>query len=252
MKNKVFTTFIVDDEPAANQSLEALLKEEKSVEITGIFNEPEELLAAIKNNCPDLIFLDIEMPVMDGFSLLKLIREEKYTPNIIFVTAFNSYAIEAIKQSAFDYLLKPVSPAELSMALRRLEQIQKNKIEEKIDRLIQSLHPINKIKLENSGGFVLIEPGEIIYCNADWNYSEIYLTNGKKEIVTMNIGKVEHILPYSVFFRINRSTIINLAFVTKINRMLRKCILTHNGTELSFKIPRDKIKKLEEHLRNIS
>jgi two-component system LytT family response regulator len=245
VKGKIYTAFVVDDEPAATAEMLTLLKDHEFIEITGVFNDSDKVIQTLKSTCPDIVFLDVQMPGKDGFTVLKEIRSAKLNPYIVFVTAYNEYAVEAIRQSAFDYLLKPVEPAELANTLNRILQQPRENIADKLDKLIESFDHDHKIKLESSGGFLLVEPKDIFYCLADWNYTEVHLTNGQKEIVSMNIGRVEKLLSNASFFRISRSAIINLAYIVKVNRILRKCVIKNNGQEVSFSIPRSNIPKLE-------
>lgn len=111
--------FIVDDDPDAVARLEILLRKHSDIKICGSETDPEQSVYQIRSNKPDLILLDIEMPGIGGFDILNIIRETDYPPGVIFVTGYDKYAIKAIRESAFDYLLKPVDPKELRIALEK-------------------------------------------------------------------------------------------------------------------------------------
>lgn len=112
---------IIDDEPEVRKRLESLLKKVENVEVTGSFGEPEKAIKGVINHNPDLVFIDIELPRLNGFEVIEKIREEGSNPTFIFVTAFNQYAIKAIKAAAFDFILKPVGIDELSQVISRFE-----------------------------------------------------------------------------------------------------------------------------------
>lgn len=144
--------------------------------------------------------------------------------------------------------MKPVEASDLQSALDRLPSQKPYNLENKIDLLLAELEGKHKIKLDSSGSFILVDPNEIIYCQADWNYSEVYLTGDRREVLSMSIGKLEERLISSRFFRINRSIIINIDYLVKVKRILRKCILKQNAQEYSFSIPRANIRELEKRM----
>ena len=245
---KSITAILVDDEPEANRILFQQLTTSGQVQVLGMAGDVNSGLTLLNTHNPDIVFLDIDMPGKGGFDFVRQMQQHRGKAAVIFVTAYNQYAIEAIRVSAFDYLLKPVEQEELNKVLDRFQQMTLSGLELKIDRLLSELDGNHKIKLDSSGSFILVDPAEIIYCQADWNYTEVFLTGGRKEVLTMSIGKLENHLLSGRFFRISRSVIINLDYLMKVKRLLRKCILKQDGIEYSFSIPRANIRELEKKL----
>ncbi len=144
--------------------------------------------------------------------------------------------MQALKAGAFDYLLKPVDPNEL---LRVISRYREKKIHQ------HQPEPANKIRFNTLGGFMLINPEEILYCQAQANYTDIYLTSQHKHTISLNIGSIEKVLSQPQFFRISRSNIINVRFLAEINRGKRFCVLTAGQVSVSLKIAQERIKELE-------
>jgi two-component system, LytTR family, response regulator len=248
MHNRQIRAIIVDDEEKAINNLETLLKNFPQVQIIDKSTDPEKALGKILFHKPDLLFMDIEMPGKTGFEIVTEVYRCGLKPDIIFVTAYDRFAITAIRYAAFDYLLKPVSHEELKNALDRLmEKTNETDKDDQIKMLIEKTSK-HKIKFANAGGFILINPEDIIYIEADWNYSDIYLSKDIKEVVSMNIGSVEELLPKEDFFRINRSIIINVNYLARVIRKKLTAVLIKEGQEYLFKIPILKIRGLERFM----
>lgn len=251
MNTRRITTILVDDEFAAIASLEQLLAKYPEIAVINTSTNPKSSLDYIIQNQPDVVFLDVQMPEMSGFEVIEALDREGVHPVIIFVTAYDHYAIEAIHHAAFDYLLKPVDEKELARVINRLLQDATKKDNVNMFRsLLGKINPVKRIKLSTTGGFILLNTSDIIYIEADWNYSDIYLADGSKQLVTTNVGSLEKILPVQDFHKINRSIIINLNYLAKVNRLKRLAILETAGKEFKFKIPLLNIRKLENRLEN--
>ena len=241
------TAFIVDDEPDARQALEMLLQKEfPQIEIAAQTDNAQNALELIMDKSPDLLFLDIQMPGKDGFWLADKISKLKYKPCIIFVTAYDEYAIEAIKYAAFDFLTKPVIPEVLRETISRFNESKaENNHNQKFDRLNEFLNR-NKIKFITLEGFVLIDYSNIIYCEADGNYTNIHLVDGKKEIVSLQLGVIEKKLSDFSFIRVNRSLLININYIQKFNRLKRTVSLSDGLQKYEFKVSSSGVKRLKE------
>ncbi len=240
---------IVDDEPSAIANLETLLKTYPEIGIIETVTDATKAVDVIKQENPDVVFLDIQMPGKTGFDIVRDLLDTDYCPAIIFSTAFDQFAIEAIRHAAFDFLVKPVNPVELKQAIDRLQYIQpKPGREDQLRRLIEKTLSKPRIKISNTGGFTLINPDDIIYIQADWNYAELFFNKEKSELATMNIGAIEETLPPHDFFRISRSLIINVTYLTKVSRKKREATLIKEGQEYKFPIPLLNIRKLERFL----
>ena len=243
---KTISCIIVDDETSSTNELSNLLSEHKQVNILATVNDPLCAIATIIKHKPNLLFLDIQMPEMDGFQLLEALNHTYDKPFVIFVTAFDKFAIQAVRAAAFDYLLKPVDRNELSLAIERFTSIHKHENYEKHYTQLIEQAAKKKIKFNTTGGFTLIDPQEIIYIQADWNYSEIHFSKDKHDVVALNLGTVENMLPKGCFARINRSVIVNVSYLDKVQRAKRKCFLKKDDVTYEFKIPIIRIRFLEE------
>ncbi len=173
-----------------------------------------------------MLFLDVEMPGKTGFDLVTDLKRLNIQTCIVFQTAFDKYAIHAIKNAAFDYLLKPIDPNELREVVAKYRASKDTSIlSGRIDELLSHLNQHKKMRFNTRQGFIMIDPAEIVYCQADWSYTEVYLSTGQKIVVSMNIGKVGDLLDPERFFRLNRSVIVNLESIAAVDRKSHKCVI---------------------------
>lgn len=239
---------IIDDEEHCIIKLKEYLDNKPYINLISAVSDPEKALGQILDIKPDLIFLDIQMPGKSGFEILQALEKTSVKPLVIFVTAFNDYVIQAIRAAAFDYLLKPVDLTELAVAVERAINKINLKKEESSYACLLELYSDKKIRFNSTGGFIMMDPKEIIFVQADWNYSEIHTNRNKFELVTMNLGSIEQLLPSIDFVRINRSVIVNLKYLVRVQRLKRICILKNDNDIFAFKIPLRRIRELEERL----
>lgn len=210
---------IVDDELGARESLSKMI--EKNCKQLEVVAKADSMLTAyevINTLKPDLVFLDIEMPNGNAFDLLEKFKEIDF--NIIFTTAYDHYAIKAIKFSAVDYILKPIDPEELVLAVKRLENKigQKSSLNSQFKTLLSNVKPGNKLKkvgIPDGDGLIFINLADIIRCDSDGNYTFFILTSGKKIIASRTLGEYEQMFADDNFFRVHRSHLINLEHVKK-------------------------------------
>jgi len=202
-------TIIIDDEIKASKMLEIELKKLfPHIEIIGVFQNPENGIEAINQQYPDLVFLDIEMPKKSGFDVLKGCSYRKM--QVIFVTAYSEYALEAIKANALDYILKPIDNDELREAVKKAEKkIEENKFNQ-FQFLLEKLEEGEKefVKIPSGDQILFFKPEEIIYCKAESNYTSIISTK-QKLLVSKTLKYMEELLPRDSFIRIHQSFIIN-------------------------------------------
>ena len=217
---------IIDDENKAVKNLSSLLSLYQKITIVGSANNAasaRELINAIK---PDLIFLDVNMPGETGFEMLEKLTERQF--EVIFVTAHDEYALRALRANAIDYIQKPIDIDELKNAIDKACQTIEKKAGVPIDNtqlsnlsdMIKKLNTnqdIEKITIPHLGGFKIIELTDIMYFEGDGNYTTLYLQSMEKIVVTRQLGIFEEILPASTFFRIHKSTIVNLKHVIGYN-----------------------------------
>jgi two-component system LytT family response regulator len=211
---------IVDDELGARESLSKMIEKNcKQLEIVAKADSALAAFEAITTKQPQLVFLDIEMPNGNAFDLLEKFKEINF--NIIFTTAYDHYAIKAIKFSAVDYILKPIDPEELVEAVKRFEKKQQGEpsvLDKQFKTLLSNVRPENKLKkvgIPDGDGLIFINLSDIIRCESDGNYTFFILTSGKKIIASRTLGEYEQMFTEDNFFRIHRSHLINLQHVKK-------------------------------------
>ncbi len=246
MANSRIKTIIVDDEPDAIDLLKNLLKDFPEIDVVTSANNAIMAYKAILQHQPDLLFLDIQMPLESGIELSERLSKLSVHPAIIFVTAYDKYAISAIKHAALDYILKPVNRSELKEAIFRFKTSQQQtRLAEKLDVLYAHFTHPTKLRFNTRTGFLMIDPAEIVYFQAEGNYTEIFTTQGKKELVSSNLGKIGKTLPPELFYRISRFNIVNLNFISRLDRKSKSCEIGINGTTFNLPIPKNQIKELD-------
>ena len=203
-----FKSIIVDDEELARDDLKALLKDFPEIEIIGEAETAEEAKTLINKLNPNLIFLDIQMPGKSGFEMLEDIETDA---KIIFVTAYDEFAIRAFEVSAKDYLLKPVNKERLSRAIERIKQEQESE-----GNIQTNLLFTDSIFLLVNNHYQFVKIYSIIKITSAGNYSEIYTSSGVKGLVLKSLKEWEARLPSNYFVRIHRNAIINLEFVDHV------------------------------------
>jgi len=213
---------IVDDEEYSRKSLYFLLQENcPEVIIEGIAGSVEEARKIIEQKSFDLVFLDIAMPKENGFELLPTLQNNNIL--VVFITAFDQYALKALKASAVDYLLKPIDISELKIAVQKsierkeiIKPVQTSSDNLPLNALTQNLNNqnrIDKITLPHTHGFHIVDTASIIYIEADSNYSIFHLKDGGKLVISKPLKEFEDILDASDFVRIHKSVLINLQYV---------------------------------------
>lgn len=237
---------IVDDESKAIQSLSWELSNfEESVEVINTFTSPEEAVDFIANNKIDCLFLDIEMPTMDGFQFLEKLPKKDFA--VVITTAYDEYAIKALKNEAVDYLLKPIDTDDLEKTLEKIKKHNKTIAEvdntEKIEEMLLTFNQKfskKKITITADGKLIFLEPFEIVFIESDGNYSSIFLNTGKKIVITKKLKEVNELLPKDHFFRIHNSYIVNLDKIKEFYKTDGYVMLEGN-----HKIPVSRQKKSE-------
>lgn len=244
--NQPVRVLIVDDEERARDLLERLISRFSGVEVCGKASSADEALEMVIAGQPDLVFLDVQMPEKNGFQLVEYLKKYMLNTPVVFVTAHAEFAIPALKVSAFDYLLKPVMMEQLNETILRFKAEKVRRRQEKTFE--KRPETPGKLKFNTRTGYVLIAPDEIIYCEADVNYTTFHLGNDNTEVVTVNLGHVEEML--STFYRISRSILINSAFLKKADRLKRKCLLEKGTEKIWLDISPQHIRELEKLIDN--
>jgi two-component system, LytTR family, response regulator len=233
-------TIIVDDEPSAVNVLALLLKKKckEDVEVVATSTSPFEGKALIEQHHPDLVFLDIEMPGMSGVDLLRSFTNPTF--RVIFVTAFDAYAVEAFRLSALDYLLKPVEGDDIVRAVNKIKS-DINRNENTISSQLQQLEKIlmhntssaeTKIGIGMAEKIVFVNISDIIYCEANGSYTSVFLQDGTRLVASKSLGDFELQLGEHKFFRIHHSSLINMKRVKEFQRHDGGYVIMENGKQL--------------------
>ena len=213
---------LIDDEMHCLKTLQMLLKEYcLNVEVLEKCSEAAAGLKAIEMHKPDLVFLDIEMPQMNGFEMLEQLPQINFA--VIFTTGYDQYAIRAFHFSALDYLLKPIEPKELTDAVKKVEEQRHLPMPEQFEMLLKKISGVNsgftKIAVPTAEGFELIAATDVIYFEAQSNYTHIFLKNKNKIIACRTLKKIEEqIQDYNFFVRVHNSYMVNLNEVVRYVR----------------------------------
>lgn len=231
----MINALIIDDEPYCCESLAMLLEEYcPEVAVTGIFNDGSDALIAIRKQAPGLVFLDVEMPKMNGFDMLKQLPAVNF--EIIFTTSYDQYALKAIRFSAIDYLLKPIDTDELQNAVQKVIRRSQKPIAEQLEILMQKIQkpsaPISKIALATMEGLQMIAVDIIISCESDSNYTTLHLKNNKKMVVCRNLKDMEELLEEHSFARVHRCYLVNLNEVEKFVKGEGGYLIMSDGTSI--------------------
>lgn len=259
---KTYTAIVIDDEKNVRGALELLLKQYcPEISVCGLAASAQEGRELLKVHEVDFIFLDISMPKEDGFAFLRSIDKEKY--GIIFTTAYQEYALRALRANAIDYLLKPINYLELCEAVDKAIQyheLRLNKSEilsiykESLNNLPEQVHqenqPIEKITVAEQFGFRMVRVAEIMYLQADSNYTIIHLSGLNKVVATRTLSDFEKLLDPPVFFRIHKSTIINMNYLGAYSSYEGNFAELNDGTQLS--ISRRKVNEFRDAVKLFS
>jgi two-component system, LytTR family, response regulator len=259
-------TLIVDDEPLARRNLRVLLEKDPQIEIVDECRNGREAVKAINSLSPDLIFLDIQMPELDGFDVLARVGPEQIQA-IVFVTAFDQYALKAFEVHALDYLLKPFDDERFAYALRRAKsQIEAREINRISKRLLALLEERESQRAENaigdkgyltrlmikaSGRVVLLKVGEIDFIEADGNYAKLHVGR-KSHLLREKMHDLEVRLDPAQFVRIHRSVIVNLDRIKELHPHFNGdyIVILEDGRQL--RLSRTRRENLEARLKAVS
>jgi two-component system LytT family response regulator len=209
-------SIIVDDELKSRESLKKILLSFcDDVDVLATCQSVAEGLVAIGQLKPDVVFLDVQMQGETGFDLLAKLPAIDF--NVIFTTAHSEYAIKAIKFSAIDYLLKPIDVQEIQKALEKVRTKQNGSILERMQQLLQNVKNPNtatyKLALPTSEGLTFIKVNDVLYLKASGNYTEIFMNDGQKYLVSRHLKEYDDLLTDQNFFRVHHSSLINLNYI---------------------------------------
>lgn len=219
-----FKAILVDDEIEALDSLEILLTKFDEIEVIGKITNPLDVFPALFRREPDIIFMDVKMPKIDGIELVEKIKECCPKIPIIFVTAFENYSLEAARNNAFSYLLKPVNRIELDEVIKKvLNYLTTRTPEEKL-----------RVPISSKNQTILVNPNHVVFFKAEGNYTTIKLNNGQEILASYNMGNLVKRFPRELFVRTNRSLMVNRKKIVSINRKQKTCCLSIGDKEIEI------------------
>lgn len=233
---KKLTAIVIDDEKGSIESLLWELKQfEDSVEVIGSSQDPSEGLQMLQEQKPDLLFLDIEMPRMNGFELIE--KAGPVESNVVFTTAYDQFAVRAFEVSAMDYLLKPVDENELKRVIEKAhDKSDEQQTQRKLELLLQSVKGddpnFRTIALPTQESLEFIEVDQIVRCESDSNYTRIYLQDEKPLLVSKTLKHIEGMVEGMGFFRIHHSHLVNVKAIKKYVRGNTGTLVLKDGTAL--------------------
>lgn len=214
----MWKSIIIDDEQLARQRIKRLLKEYDEVDIIGEAENGQEGLMIIEQQQPDLIFLDIEMPILNGFEMLAKL---KHQPKVVFTTAYDQYAIKAFEEGSIDYLLKPIELERLDKTIKKLKQTNLNAAPpiaiEDLLRQINGKKTIKTLTVKIGDKILLVKLSDIVHIQAEDKYVFLHTVDGKKHLTDFTLSNLEDKLPEE-FLRVHRSDIINTDYIKEIRK----------------------------------
>lgn len=239
MPIKKIKALIVDDEEFARENLRMILEDYcPEVELMGTAASAEQARKLLEEDTPHVVFLDIMMPSEDGFMFLQSLGSRPF--QVVFTTAFRDYALKAIKENALDYLEKPIDIEELQKVVARVREMEEKKTphlsEDRVTRVLESIaltNTVEKTVVPTKDGLAIVKNTDILYLEADENYTTLYVVGGKKYVSSKGIKAFEEKLDPQMFFRIHKSYIINIAHHLKeFNRTEGNMAILSNGTQV--------------------
>lgn len=252
-KGTMIKAGIIDDEPGARGSLQKNIEKYLPSRLRVVFAAAsvQEAVACIKQHKPQLVFLDVEMPGANGFELFRHFPKPDF--RVVFTTAHKEYAINAIKHSAFDYLLKPINPMELMEVIRKLEsQSDKSRFRFELETLITHLNtstdPAPKVAFPTQSGIEFVKINNIVYCQAENTYTCIHTSLNETIMVTKTLKAVEELLPSTMFYRTHKSYLVNVNYIKSYSRANGQSIVLDNGMLLP--VAHGKTREIMELLKN--
>ncbi|HEX6227034.1 MAG TPA: LytTR family DNA-binding domain-containing protein [Chryseolinea sp.] len=227
---------LVDDEKHCRETLSIQLEKYCSeVQLLAQCNSAVQGLEAIAQYQPDVVFLDVEMPKMNGFEMLQQFSHIPF--EVIFTTGYDAYAIKAIRFSAIDYLLKPINKDELRKAVSKVSQKAGHNLNQQFDILLERLGTkhmsLQKIALPTLDGFELVPLDNILHCEADSNYTHVVLKHGKKVLVSRTLKEIEELLDGHAFLRVHHSYLVNLNEIIRYIRGEGGYVIMSDNTSIT-------------------
>lgn len=227
--NTKIKVVLIDDEISPRIICRNYLSELSDIEIVGEASTLEDAKALIDAAQPNIVLLDIHLGNASGFDLLKQYTNPSF--NVIFITAYDQYAIAAIKAGALDYLLKPIDPEELKKAIEK-SKLHSTINTEKIEIATETLHSkrTERISLSANDGYHVVWVKDIIYCSASGNYTTFHIANNKQIVISKILKEYESLLPADTFLRVHQSYLVNMNYIERFTK--DQILILQNGAEV--------------------
>lgn len=252
MEDNHFKILIVDDEPEARNLLKSLLSKIKNVTVAGEADNVEHVLYLLVEHYPHLILMDINMPGKTGMELVKLLKARNVDVPVVFVSAFEEYAVQAIRNQVYDFLLKPVCIEDLKRVIEKYKRLKRKDLPGKLMEILKSIKQGIKIRINTPEGYLLLDPDEIVYVKAGEDLCEIYLCDLKKETLKVPFHEVAGQLNQNQFYHMGRNTIVNLDYIRQIDKNRQLFTLRCKENEWQVEVPERHLRKLlKERYSNV-
>jgi len=232
--------FLIDDEQEALDAMEILLSEYSQVKVLKKIINPIDVFPFIEKLKPDLLFLDINMPLINGIDLLAKIREHYPALLVVIVSAYDNYSMPAVKLNAFSYLLKPVNRVELRQTIENVEECLNDNVPK--DK--------GKILIKSKNDTIICNIKDVECLKASGNYTEVYMNDGNKHIISNNLGTVIADFPKNEFIKVNRSLYVKIDNIKSINKKQKTCTLGCNNNEIIVEASLNFIKEISSIFKN--
>ncbi len=250
-------TLIVDDEPLARERVRMMLGMHDDVAVVGEYGDGQQAVDAIRHLKPDLVFLDVQMPLLDGFGVLRALEGDAM-PHVVFVTAYDQYALKAFEVHALDYVLKPFNAERFSQALQRARgtiarahdgasgPVDREQLRELVASLTAEQREKQRIVVKSSGRVFFVKVDDIDWIEAEGNYVRLHM-GAQSHLLRETMKGMESVLDASQFIRIHRSTIVNADRIRELQQLLHGeyAVILRDGTRLvASRGPDNRLKKL--------
>jgi two-component system LytT family response regulator/two-component system response regulator LytT len=251
---------LIDDEQPAREELAYLLSKYSEIDIIGQASSASRAVKSIKLHTPDFIFLDIQMPGKSGFDVVSQIQDMPNPPLVVFITAYDQYAVDAFEKNAVDYIMKPFSQSRLEKSLNRVKKIlyltKKNLIQRELTHIIEKTAGIKKAKrisVEHKGRILLLDSGDIVFCR--YHDKKIFVHTQTKEYTLYGMNTLDHLeqhLEAGSFFRSHRNTLLNLDHIKEFSPWFhgKYSLIMNDSEHTELVVTRDRV-KMFKHLLGI-
>lgn len=247
MIERNITAIIIEDDEEALSLLEIYLQAFNEIELIAKTTSPQKGIQLLTKKNPDMVFLDIDMPDIDGLEVAETIKENDLKTEVVFTTAHSKYAFRALRVEPLDYLLKPFGPEEIIAVINRYQtKVKRKELERRMDFLMKTSRVLPKIKLPTRTGVIFIDPDDIMLYKTESNYCLIYTREGEEELIMLNIFNVVSAVNSKRVLKVSRSAYVNLQYLKKIEKRTMTCILNYKDLTIETKIKRSSLAFFEK------